>query len=135
MVHVPASLSTRLDLSPLLALAFFTAEAARANAALEEARGISGGRSYEVVVPPGADVAWFEGGLVSKLVYFCEVTRAPLPACAGVFVSLFAGEELHAVLAADVIAFACGVLGASPDELVRRHGTGEVRHALERPLD
>jgi hypothetical protein len=123
-----------LDLSPLFALAFFTADAARATAALDEARGISGGRSYEVVVPPEPDLAWFEGALVSKLVYFCESTRAPLPACAGVFVSFFAGERLHAVLVADVIAFACASLGVSPDELVRRHGTGEVRHALNGPL-
>lgn len=122
-----------LDLSPLFALAFLTTEAARSNDALDEARGIAGGRSYEVVVPPEPDVAWLEGGLVSKLVYFCEATRAPLPACAGVFVSLFAGARLHIVLAADVIAFACQALGVSADELVRRHGTGEVRHALNGP--
>jgi hypothetical protein len=126
--------SMPLDLSPLFALSFLTADAARANAALDEARGIAGGRSYEVVVPPEPGVAWFEGALVSKLVYFCESTRAPLPACAGVFVSLFAGERLFAVLAADVIAFACEAIGVSPDELVRRHGTGEVRHALNGPL-
>ena len=122
-----------LDLTPLFALAFLSADAARANHAIDEARGLAGGRSYEIVVPPEVDLAWLEGSLVSKLVYFCEATRAPLPACAGVFVSLFAGERFHAVLAADVIAFACDALGASPDELVRRHGTGEVRHALTRP--
>jgi hypothetical protein len=125
--------SMRLDLSPLHALAFFTAEAARANAALDEARGIAGGRSYEVVAPPEPDLAWFERGLVSKLVYFCEATRAPLPACGGVFVSLFDGDRLFAILAADVIAFAGEVLGVDPDELVRRYGTGEVRHALPGP--
>lgn len=122
-----------LDLSPLLALAFLTADAARANVALDEARAIAGGRSYEVVAPPEPDLAWLEGSLVSKLVYFCEATRAPLPACAGVFVSLFTGERLFAILAADVIAFACEALGLSSDELVRRHGTGEVRHALDSP--
>ena len=121
-----------LDLSPLFALAFLTADASRATAALDEARGIAGGRSYEVIVPAQPDLVWLEGALVSKLVYFCEATRAPLPACAGVFVSLFAGERLHAVPAADVIAFACEALGLSADELVRRHGTGEVRHALNR---
>ena len=119
-----------LDLSPLFALAFLTSDATRASAALDEAREIAGGRSYEVIVPAAPDLAWFEGALVSKLVYFCESTRAPLPACPGVFVSLFAGDRLHTVLAADVIAFACTALGVSPDELVRRHGTGEVRHAL-----
>ena len=124
----------RLDLSPLFALAFLTTDATRANAALDEARGIAGGRSYEVLVPSEPDVAWLEGAFVSRLVYFCEATRAPLPACAGVFVSLFSGERLFAILAADVIAFACEALGVSSDELVRRHGTGEVRHALNGPL-
>ena len=122
-----------LDLSPLLALAFLTADAARANAALDEARAVAGGRSYEVVAPADPDLAWLEAGLVSKLVYFCEATRSPLPACAGVFVSLFVGERLHAILAADVIAFACEKLGVTSDELVQRHGTGEVRHALNGP--
>jgi hypothetical protein len=125
--------SMPLDLSLLFALSFLTADAARANTALDEARGIAGGRSYEVVVPPEADLAWFEGAFVGKLVYFCEATRAPLPACDGVFVSLFAGDRLHAILAADVIAFACEALSVSPEELVRRHGTGEVRHALPVP--
>jgi hypothetical protein len=123
-----------LDLSPLLALAFLTADAAHANAALDEARGLTGGRSYEVVVPPAPDAAWFERALVSKLVYFCEVMRAPLPACAGVFVSLFVGDRLYLLHAVDVIAFACEALAVSPDELVQRHGTGEVRHALTSPL-
>ena len=40
-----------LDLSPLFARAFLTADAAQANAALDEARSLVGGRSYEVVVP------------------------------------------------------------------------------------
>jgi hypothetical protein len=123
-----------LDLSPLLTLAFLSSDATLANAAIDEARGIAGGRSYEVLVPSEPDLAWFEDKLVSKLVYFCEASRAPLPACAGVFASLFVGGRLHFVLAAEVIAFACEALGVSADELVRRHGTGEVRHALSSPL-
>jgi len=119
-----------LDLTPLLARAFFTAEAARANEALAEAREQADGRSWEIVIPPEPDLAWLEGTLVSKLVYFCEATRAPLPACAGVFVSFFAGDRLCCLEAAEVIAFACEALAVTADELVRRHGTGEVRHAL-----
>ncbi|MFT3765167.1 MAG: STAUR_1299 family protein [Minicystis sp.] len=122
-----------LNLSPLLARAFLTAEAARATAALGEAREQSGGRSWEIVVPPEPDLAWLEGTLLRTLVYFCEATRAPLPACAGVFVSLFAGDRLCCVRAAEVIRFACDTLGVSPEELVRRYGTGEVRHALPHP--
>ncbi len=124
----------RLDLTPLLSLAFLSDEAARANAVLDEARTIAGGRSYEVMVPDEPDLTWFEGSLIKKLVYFCEATRAPLPACPGIFVSFFTGGRIHVVLAADVIALACTTLGASPDALVERYGTGEVRHAINRPV-
>jgi hypothetical protein len=122
-----------LDLSPLFAKSFLTSPAERATIAIAEAREQTEGRCYEIIVPPQPDLVWFEAGLVGKLVYYCEATRAPLPACDGVFVSMFAGAELHCVAAADVIAFACAVLGVSADELVRRHGTGEVRHALPGP--
>ncbi|APR85025.1 Hypothetical protein A7982_10374 [Minicystis rosea] len=122
-----------LDLAPLFARAFLDAEAVRANVALAEARERSGGRNWEMVVPPEPDLAWLDGTLLKKLVYFCDATRAPLPACAGVFVSFFAGDRLFCVEASDVIAFACETLGVTADELVRRHGTGEVRHALARP--
>lgn len=122
-----------LDLSPLLARAFLTADAARANAALAEAREQSSGRSWEIVVPAAPDAAWLEDVLVRKLVYFCEATRAPLPGCGNVFVSLFTGDRLSCVPAADVIAFAVETLGLPVEELVRRFGTGEVRHALRGP--
>jgi hypothetical protein len=125
-----------LDLSPLLARAFHTSEAPRATIAIAEARDLQpeGSRSYEVIVPAGADRAWLETALVKKLVYYCESTRAPLPACGGVFVTLFVGEHLYCVLASDVIAFACDALGTTSESLVQRFGTGEVRHALTGPV-
>jgi hypothetical protein len=119
-----------LDLSPLLARAFFTAEAARATEALGEARAQVEGRSWEIVVPSAPDAAWLEGALLAKLVYFCESTRAPLPGCGNVFVSFFAGDRLCCVAAADVVAFAGEALGLTTDEMVKRYGTGEVRHPL-----
>jgi hypothetical protein len=119
-----------LDLSPLLARAFLTAEAARANEAIEEARGESRGRNWEVVVPAEPDADWLSETLLRRLVYFCESTRAPLPGCGNVFVSFFAGDRLCCVTAAEVIAFACETLAVSAEELVRRYGTGEVRHAV-----
>jgi hypothetical protein len=119
-----------LDLSPLYARAFLTADAAQANAALDEARSLAGGRSYEVVVPAEPDAAWLEGTLLRKLVYFCEATRAPLPACGDVFVSLFHGDRLSCVPASELVAFACAALSVSAEQLVERYGTGEVRHAL-----
>ncbi|WP_044249735.1 STAUR_1299 family protein [Chondromyces apiculatus] len=125
------------DLSPLLARAFHTDTATRATAALAEIREQRGGRAarvraYEVVVPEGADRAWFEASLLRPLVYFCESGRAPLPACPGVFVALFAGDTLHCIDASEVVSFGCALLGVDSEELVRRFGTGEVRHALRR---
>ena len=119
-----------VDLSPLLARAFFTAAAARAPAALGEARAQVDGRSWEIIVPGEPDAAWLESALLAKLVYFCETTRAPLPGCGNVFVSFFAGDRLCCVAAAEVVAFAGEALGLSTDEMVKRYGTGEVRHAL-----
>lgn len=122
-----------LDLAPLFARAFFTAEAIRSTDALVEARkrfgNSSSGRafSFEVPVPDRPDHRWFEEALVRKLVYFCESTSAPLPRCTGVFVSFFAGPRLYCVSASEVIAYASEVLGLSSDQLVARYGTGEVR--------
>lgn len=120
-----------LDLAPLLARAFHSAEASHANVAIAEAREKLGeARSYEVLVPDRPDDDWLSEGFLKKLVYFCESTRAPLPGCPGVFVSFFAGDRLHCVLASEVIAFACDRLATTSEDLVRRYGTGEVRHAL-----
>jgi len=125
-----------LDLSPLFERAFLTTEALRATEALAGARAeIEAGQSarahnYQVVVPEGADAGWFEETFLRRFVYYCESTRAPLPACAGVFVSFFAGDRLCCVAGFEVIGFACEVLGVGADDLVRRFGTGEVRHAL-----
>jgi hypothetical protein len=119
-----------LDLSPLFARAFLTADAAQANTALDEARSLTGGRSWEALVPPEPDEAWLDGTLLHKLVYYCEATRAPLPECGDVFVSFFHGDRLSCVHATEVIAFARAALSVSTEDLVLRHGTGEVRHAL-----
>lgn len=125
-----------MDLAPLYDRAFLTAPAPQANGTLDEARSRIQGESrarafgYEVVVPEGADDAWFEERFVRRLVYHCESAKAPLPACPGVFVALFVGMTLHCVRAADVVAFACDALGATPAELVRRFGTGEIKSPL-----
>ncbi|AKT37633.1 STAUR_1299 family protein [Chondromyces crocatus] len=125
----------KFELSSLLGRAFQVAPAATATATLAEIRQQRGGREarirgYEVVVPEAADGAWFEAGLLRPLVYFCESSRAPLPACAGVFVALFSGDSLYCVDAAEVIHFGAETLEVDVDVLVQRFGTGEVRHAL-----
>lgn len=128
-----------LDLTPLLDDAFLVADATRANDALAEARAsfadapAAKSFSYEVLVPERPDRRWLEARLLPRLVYHCESTRSPLPLCQGVFVSLFIGDRLHCVSAERVVAFACEVLGTTPEGLVARFGTGEVRHPLREP--
>ena len=119
-------------LERFLGKAFLHADALEANAALSRAReGFPGERervfSFEVTVPAASGRAWLEGELLPKLVYFCESRKAPLPGCAGVFVSFFVGEKLACVSAADVVAIACEELATSPAALVARFGTGELR--------
>ncbi len=115
--------------------AFLIARAVDANATLASARELRGGRafSFEAVVPEGADERWLRDELLPKLVYHCESRGAALPACGGVFVSFFVGDELRCVDAAEVIVQACAALGTTPAELTLRHGTGEVRHPIRFP--
>ncbi len=130
-----------MDLTPLWERAFLSGEAREANTLLAEARercaalapGARSVFSYEVVVPDAAGEAWLAETLLPRLVYHCESRRAPLPECAGVFVSAFVGDRLFCVFAADVIAFAREALGLDDAALVAAYGTGEVRHALRPP--
>ena len=131
-----------LDLSPLWKRAFLEGEAREANQRLMDARaafvalapGKAGGDpfSYEVVVPPEPELAWLADTLLPPFIYHCETRRAPLPECGAVFVSAFVGERLFCVAAAEVIAFAADLLKQSWEELVELHGTGEVRHPVQR---
>lgn len=124
-----------LDLQPLLDEAFFHAEVEDATRAIEQARerfsaaAHTDGFSFEVVVPPEPDDDWLAGRVVGPLVYFCESTGAPLPACPGVFVSFFRGRELACVLAAEVLAWARARLGLTDEELAERYGTHELETA------
>ena len=79
-------------------------------------------RAYEIVL------TGFEGfarDLLPKLVYHLESIGARLPGCRGVLIAAFVGDRLHFVDAAAFVARAARMVGVSPEELVRRHGTGE----------
>ena len=121
-----------INLQPLFDEAFFHADVESATLAIEQARARFSeeaqldGFSFEVVVPELADEAWLAGQLVGPLVYFCQSLGAPPPACPGIFVSLFAGQKLHCVIAAEVIAWAGRELGMSTDDLIERYGTHEM---------
>lgn len=125
-----------LDLRPLLDRAFLFADAIQANAALSEARALfaagAGGRSfsYEVLAPSSPTRAWLRDQLAPRLVYYCESSRAPLPSCAGVFVSLFWKDRLYCLPAHEVITFLSRALGLSSEALVACYGTGERKTAL-----
>jgi hypothetical protein len=85
-------------------------------------------RSYEIIL------SGFEGfarELLPKLVYHLESIGSHLPQCRGVVISAFAGERLYFIDAQKFVSRACRMLGITADELVRRHGTGERRTAVQ----
>jgi hypothetical protein len=129
-------------LRELLEPAFREVPAREANLAIARARRERAGgdpddeeapacRSYELVL-----TSWegFVRELLPKLVYHLESVRAHLPACKGVIISAFVGERLYFVEAAAFIQRICRMLGVSPQQLVSRHGTGERRTAIRKPL-
>ncbi len=122
-------------LRELVTLAFQTSPASQANAAITaareaEAQGGEPVRSYELVVPADASSAWLLGTAVPKLVYHLESLRARPPAFEGLILSLFVGENIHFVRAADFLPAAARLTGLTLDELYARFGTGELRTAV-----
>jgi hypothetical protein len=122
----------------LLQDAFQKAPAQEANQAIARARREAAGsapddeegpaaRSYELIL---TTFAAFASDLVPKLVYHLESIGAHLPDCRGVVIAAFAGDHLHFVEARAFVARACRMLGITPEDLVRRHGTGERRTAV-----
>lgn len=111
---------SRLD--ALLALAFREVDAREANAAIDAERSESRRRSYEVVLPDGATFDYLLEKVVPRAVYHLESIGAHLPACEGVFFSIFVGERLYFVAAGAVMRAAADALGLAPAELVRRFG-------------
>jgi len=117
------------ELDPLLAHAFERAPAAEANAAITRVREKRGERvrSFELVVPPDAGLAWLERELVPRFVYHAESLGIRPPKYPGIFFSLFVGAELLFLDAAEVMAFAAERLGLTHDQMYARWGTGELR--------
>jgi hypothetical protein len=126
-------------LRELLQDAFAESPAQEANLAIARARRERAGgnpddeespklRTYEIVLT-GFEA--FARDLLPKLVYHLESIGAHLPACPGVLIAAFAGDRLHFVDAKQFVSRACQMLGVSSDELVRVHGTGERRTAID----
>lgn len=127
-----------MEIQSLLQEAFFDADAAQATRAIAEARERVSREakvdafSLEVVVPEQPDDAWLRDRVLRPLVYFCQSTGVPPPACAGVFLSFFHDARLSCVLGAEVIAWAAQALGLDTGALLDRFGTGESEHAAPR---
>lgn len=126
-------MATPLD--PLFSKAFARAAASEANFAIQAARESAGdqARSFEMVLPEGADLGWLERELLPRLVYHLESLGIRPPGYPGVFLSLFVGPDLFFVSAAEVMAFAGEALGLTADQMYARWGTGELRTAV-RPV-
>lgn len=122
---------------PLLDLAFERASALDANARIEDVRERLGGeapaRSYEVVLPERSSLEWLSGSLMPRLIYFLESLGAHPPEAPGIFLSVFAGQELYFLRVRDVFAFASEALQLTPDQMLQRWGTGEQDLTPARP--
>ena len=152
----------RLD--HILALAWRIVPAAEANEAIEIARRMSGAavqpmrgaildadneitdpgmqsaadspaaRAYEIALGPEATFDSFVKQQLPKLVYHLESLGAHLPQARGVLLAVFAEGKLHFLEVGEVIGEVCRLLGTTPQELTRRHGTGELRTAIRAPM-
>lgn len=129
-------------LRELLEPAFREVPAGEANQAIARARREAAGgdpgdedapalRAYELAL-----TSWesFVREQLPKLVYHLESVGAHLPGCRGVLIAAFAGERLFFIHAEALLGRACRILGATPAQLVERHGTGELRTAIREPL-
>ena len=119
-------------LKPLFEHAFRRAPAREANSAIQSVREEDGERSRSFVMggDPSAGIEWLEKELLPRLVYHLESLGVRPPGYAGIFVSLFAGEELLFLRTRDVMAFASEALHLTADQMYARWGTGELRHAV-----
>ena len=156
-----AAVDDRLD--HILALAWRIVPAADANEAIEIARRMSGSplqpmrgaimdadnevtdpglravgdapqlRAYEIALGPDATFDSFAREQLPRLVYHLESIGAHLPQARGVLLCVFAQDKLHFLEAGEAIEEICLLLGTTPEELTRLHGTGEIRTAVRGP--
>jgi hypothetical protein len=120
-----------VNINRLLREAFFATEVTNASEALEHATARfteiyhRPGFSFEIVAPPTPDSDWVREHVVGTLLYHCQSTGVPVPACPGIFVSLFVGMGLHCISAYDVLTWAAHELRETPDDWLVRFGTHE----------
>jgi hypothetical protein len=110
-----------------LGLAFSEAPAAEANTAIAAMREraadeLSAATSYELVLPAEGVRAFLLERTLPRLVDYLESTRARLPHCPGVFLSVFAGDRLYFIHARDAVAKLSEWSGLSTEQLRERYG-------------
>ena len=73
-----------------------------------------------MVLPSSQPVDYLINTLMPRLVYFLESAGFRLPSCKGVFLSVFYGEDLFFIRAADAIDELSRISGLSPAQMVER---------------
>ena len=73
-----------------------------------------------MVLPASQPADYLIGTLMPRLVYFLESAGFKLPSCKGVFLSVFYGEDLFFIRAADAIEELSRISGLSPAQMVER---------------
>lgn len=111
----------------LLARAFHRAPANQANVEMARIREQEGGvtglaTSYEMVLPAERAVEHLVSQVLPRLVYFLECRGARPPNCAGVFISIFAGDQLYFVRAGDMVQELSRLSGLSLEQMVDKYG-------------
>ncbi len=116
------------SLQALLDRAFARVKAADANQAIADMRLEEGSDdrpavSYEAIVPASNPAEYLTGSLMPRLVYFLDSGGFKLPRCGRVFISLFHGDDLFFIRAADAVDELSRITGLSPTQMVQRFGS------------
>lgn len=117
------------EIAALLGRAVDRASARDANQAIARLRQSEGtedkpATSYEVVLPAENALHYLTEVVLPRLVYFLDCSGAKLPRCAGVFLSLFWGDDLFFVRAADALEELGRLTGLTPAQMTARYGQG-----------
>jgi hypothetical protein len=116
-------------LERLLALAFETAPAREASAAIARVREsvdpAGEAVSYEIVLSDHPTFAHLTDEVVPRLVYHLACLGVRLPEASRVFLSVFAGDALHFVLAREALALVAERSGLDARALIARYGPRE----------
>lgn len=115
------------EIDALLRRAVRQVHSSEANEAIAQMRRAEGtedrpAMSYEVVLPEERPVEYLKDDLLPRLVYFLDCSGAKLPQCPGVFLSLFQGDRLFFIRAADAVQELSKISGLEPARMTELFG-------------